>query len=155
MGCDIHVFAERKIGSEYEPVQIDLSQLEHRSYGKFGFLTGTVRNYSAVPPISLPRGLPADVSSVIRSEYERWGLDSHTPSWLSVQELLAFDYDAPMEDRRVTVQIAPQHFDGGGTCQIGMGQKTTYREFLGAYFFRELQELKDAGVDRIVFWFDS
>jgi hypothetical protein len=57
MGTDIRTFAERRIadGTWQEIQGIDF--LSNRVYGMFGFLAN-VRNYSAVPPITQPRGLP-------------------------------------------------------------------------------------------------
>lgn len=139
MGCDIHSHAERQVGGKWEAIP-DLRPFDWRSYGMYGFLAG-VRNYSAVTPLATPRGLPKD--AVV--EDEGW-LGDHSHSWLSVEELTAFDYDQPMEDRRVTRQI---------TAEPGGGEMTTYREFLGPAFFADLEKLKAAGAERIVFGFDS
>lgn len=148
MGCDIHAYAERKTNRGWEPVG-DLSPFDWRSYGLFGFLAG-VRNYSAIPPIAEKRGFPDDAGNEVREEYKSWECDAHSASWLSMTELEAFDYDAPMEDRRVM-----RDGNGGCTCEPGEGEKTTFRAFLGPAFFEELEKLKAAGADRIVFWFDN
>lgn len=81
----------------------------------------------------------------MKSAYERWGCDGHSASWLSLKELLEFDYDQIFEDRR----------NGGYTCEPGKGELTTYKEFLGEGFFEDLEKLKNSGADRIVFWFDN
>ncbi|MHC5536930.1 hypothetical protein ACYOEI_01495 [Singulisphaera rosea] len=96
-----------------------------------------VRNYSAVPPISKPRGFPEDANILVRVEYDE-GLGYHPASWLSVSELLESDYDAPMEDRRIM-----RDGYGGCTCEPGEGQAMSFREFLGQAFFDDLaaQEL--------------
>ena len=114
----------------------------------YGFLAG-VRNYSAIPPISEPRGLPDASPFVDGDEYEN-RLGDHSFSWLSLDELTAFNYDAPLEDRRVT-----RNGDGGRTCDSGEGEMTTYRDFLGPSFFKDLEKLKAAGAERVVFGFDS
>lgn len=44
---------------------------------------------------------------------------------------------------------------GAATAEPGQGKMTTYREFLGEGFFRDLDELKKIGAERIVFGFDS
>jgi hypothetical protein len=69
---------------------------------------------------------------------------------MSLGELLAFNYDASMEDMRVMR-------DGNGdcTCEPGEGQAMTLREFLGKNFFDDLEKLKAVGADRVVFWFDN
>jgi hypothetical protein len=72
-----------------------------------------------------------------------------------VSELLEFDYDTPMEDRRVTRQMPSGILNGGCTCEPGEGEKMTFREFLGPAFFDDLEKLKAEGADRVVFWFDN
>jgi hypothetical protein len=115
----------------------------------YGFLAD-VRNYSAIPPITPQRGLPHDVAGGDDAD-----LGKHSHSWLSLSELLAFDYDAPVEDRRIRVQLAPDFWSGAGTAEPGGGEMTTYRGFLGEEFFADLEKLKAAGAERIVFGFDS
>ena len=85
----------------------------------------------------------------------RYDLGDHSFSWLYMDELNNFNYDAPVEDRRVTKQIAPNMWSGGETCEPGEGRITTYREELGSHFFRHLEILNEIGADRIVFGFDS
>ena len=151
MGCDIHTFAERRtLDGQWETVKF--APFDWRSYAIFGFLAG-VRNYSMVEPISEPRGLPEDFLSWARDEIRNMGY--HTASWLGVQELLDFDYEQIMEDRRCTRQLGPNLWSGGETCDVGEGEKTTYREFLGEGFFTDLNKLKELDADRIVFAFDS
>lgn len=159
MGCDIHAWAERKVGDRYEAVDDagfaeGSRPFDWRSYGMYGFLAG-VRNYSAVPPIADPRGLPEAMSAEVSDDYDVWAGYAHTASWLSVSELAAFDYDRPMEDRRVTRRLASGVISGGCTAEPGGGAMTTYREFLGPQFFMDLAALKAAGAERVVFWFDS
>lgn len=43
-------------------------------------------------PISEPRGLPVDVSAVVRSQSDSYGIDGHSHSFLTVAELLAYDW---------------------------------------------------------------
>ena len=148
MGCDIHMYAEQ-LGRQRWKVMPMKEPFDQRSYGMFGFLAG-VRNYSAVTPISYPRGLPNDVSPEVWDACKEWGGDGHSHSWLTVQELSNFDYNQVMEDRRVTI-----NGNGGCTCEPGKGKKMTYRQFLSQFFFDELQRVKDAGAERVVFWFDN
>ncbi len=154
MGCDIHCFAERRGANGWECVSLDQMPFDCRSYGMFGFLAG-VRNYSAVPPITAPRGFPEDASDEVRKDYEGFGLDAHTPSWLSVDELTAFDYEAEIEDRRCSRMMPAGYISGGETCEPGEGKRMTLREFLGKGFFDDLESLKQAGAERVVFWFDN
>lgn len=148
MGCDIHAYAERKTDSGYEYLPA-VVPFDWRNYGVFGFLAG-VRNYSSVPMIAEPRGFPDDASAEVREQYERWDMDAHTPSWLSMAELLAWDYNAEVEDRRVT-----RNGNGACTCEPGEGERMTWRQFLGDGFMKDIAALRDAGADRVVFWFDN
>ena len=153
MGCDIHAYTERKNDDgQYEVVGDFLS--DGRSYAVFGFLAG-VRNYSEITPISEPRGIPADASPSIKSHHERWSDDAHSASWLSTDELINFDYLAMCEDRRCSVEVAPRMFNGGCTCNAGDGLFQTYKDFLGEWYFSEVQKAIDEGATRIVFWFDN
>lgn len=153
MGCDIHIWAERKTTAGYEAIDgvkfaEGLQPFDWRSYAMYGFLAG-VRNYSAVPPIAEPRGVPADASDEVLDDFEGWDVDAHSSSWLSVEELAAFDYGAMMEDRRVMI-----NGNGGCTAEPGSGEMMTYREFLGDKFMADIERLRECGADRIVFWFD-
>jgi hypothetical protein len=167
MGCDIHLWYERKTSNGWEDVSVPVDEwkagpLDHRSYSTFGFLAD-VRNYSAITPISEPRGWPDDFrhsrANKLQEEDDRWWGSSddnymfdeyHTHAWLSIEELLAYDYDQLVEDRRVT-----RNGNGGVTCDPGEGKQETLREFLGEGFFEDLQTLKECGVERIVFAFDN
>jgi len=150
MGCDIHTQAEKKINGKWE--SLNFSPFHWRSYGMFGFLAN-VRNYSAVPFLSEPRGLPEDIDDQYL-DYDNL-LGEHSFSWLSIEELINFDYDQEFEDRRYTRQVSERFWSGSETCQPGEGSKTTYREFLGENFFEDLKKLQALGAERIVFGFDS
>ncbi len=154
MGCDIHIHAERREDDHWAYIPMEGEPLGSRSYGVFGFLAN-VRNYSAIRPIAMPRGFPEDASECVRAAYASWEGDSHTPSWLTVQELTDYDYDMQIEDRRYTRQEEPGFFNGGATCEAGQGKTLPLREFLGANFFKELERLRASGAERIVFWFDN
>lgn len=152
MGCDIHLYAEKRSPDGAWQVVDAVDALTHRSYGAFAFLAN-VRNYSQITPIAAPRGMPDDASTEAASDFERWSMDAHTPSWLTLDELLAFDYSAICEDRRGMRQIGLNAFDCGTT--LAKGTLQSYRDFLGSWFFDDLGRLKAAGAERIVFWFDN
>lgn len=160
MGCDIHLIAQRRLSQErnvavwaeaanaFEDVEDDF--FDCRSYALFGFLAG-VRNYSAIEPISPPRGIPEDFHDETHRFREQEGYTFyHDRSWLTLQELLDHDYAQVIEDRRVTIGG-----DGGCTSEPGGGKAMPLRDFLGDWYFAELERMKEAGVDRIVFCFDN
>lgn len=59
-----------------------------RHYGLFGLLAG-VRSTVFSPFIS-PRGLPDDLSAGVKAAWKKWALDGHTPSYLTLPELISF-----------------------------------------------------------------
>lgn len=131
MGCDIHTQAEKLVDGKWQVVGAHDEFLSDRNYRVFAFLAN-VRNGEGVDEISEPRGLPKGYVS--DENNEDWYMGDHSYSWLSVQELVDFEYD----------QIAVE------------GQ--TYKQFLSDYgcdFFAQLDRLQMSGADRIVFGFDS
>lgn len=50
-------------------------------------------------PISEPRGLPDDVTPEVRAESDKWGGDGHSHSWLTLAELLAYDWNQTTRHR--------------------------------------------------------
>jgi len=177
MGCDIHAFAEtrqpdgswQKVGevfpldnwaSEYHKKSHSDEFYNVRNYGVFGFLAG-VRNYSAIPPLSDPKGLPVDLSPAVREKTEDWDGDGHSWSWLALGELTTPDYDAQVWDRRYTRQEGPNYWNGAATAletEHELGTRESLRKFLGEHYFKHLDVLKSLGGPedvRIVFWFDN
>lgn len=153
MGADIHSWTEVRehgawVAVPYAPFE------DGRSYRIFGFLAD-VRNYSHSPVIAAPRGLPHDMSDRVREALD-W--DYHSESWLSLRELLTYDYDQVIWDRRVTKQTGPRSWDGAALADEGEGTHLPLRDFLGQRFFDTLAVLARFGEPddvRIVFGFDS
>jgi hypothetical protein len=159
VGCDVHTVAQKrdeqgKWTTFYGEFAEGPAPFDWRQYGLYGWLAG-VRNYSDITPISEPRGLPDDFNlGEWEDESGDW-LGDHSYSWLSVDELLAVDYDQVVEDRGVSQEIRPGLVNGGATCEPGGGEQTTLRDFLGERYFKDLYTLKALGAERIVFGFDS
>lgn len=158
MGCGIHIQAHI-VNADGTYTVVDSVPFSNRSYGMFGFLAD-VRNYSKVPTIAQPRGLPAYLEKDEEyddGEEKPFGYDyghkpvglnpfgSHTRSYLTVQELNEFDYEQTFEDRR----------KDSGSLPAGEGRLTSFREFLGEGFFRDLCAMEALGVTHIVFGFDN
>lgn len=144
MGSDIKWVAQRRVrepvgDKDYDAWQVvdvptlrDDDGLGCRTYGRFAFLCGW-RNYSNIKPIDGMRGAPSDF---YRPIYGSGEFDDRPCSWLSMDELEAFDYSRVLVDERV-----------GGAVM-------TYRKYLGVGWFEGLAECRAAGVDRLVFGFD-
>lgn len=155
MVTDIFSRAECKVGDKWEAIPGLHPFLGWPSYRLFGFLAD-VRNYSAVEPISQPRGLPAGIelpASDSDGLDEAW-LGEHDHSWLLLSELQGIDFDRIVEDRRTSGMVNGLRY-GNLTAPVGEGVKMTLREFLGTEFFDELDRLEKAGAERIVFGFGS
>lgn len=151
MGCDIHTFALRKTGDKWFMVtrDKDLSDeyasgqfLDWRSYGMFAFLTnGVVRNYSEIPKTGrLKFEEDAYIGCMLLSACNADFFGGHTPRILLLSELLNFDYDQLIVDKR--------HKQEGEIIQ-------TWRAFLGQAFFNDLEEMKRKGVTHFAFYFDN
>lgn len=103
MGCDIHMYVEKKHKGKW--INIDYWKLDDyyenkpgdykfeivemygdRNYRLFAVLAD-VRNYSNNKPISEPKGFPDDASWIVKEEYERWIGDGHSHSYLTLSEL--------------------------------------------------------------------
>lgn len=149
MGTYIGGCAERKTDSGWEVVEIHLPWLlDYQCYEYFGWLGG-VRNYAAVSSVAERRGLPADVSKEAEVEYDHC-YDASSPSYVTVEELLAIDYQQLVENRRWD----GTHLRSGTlTCEPGQGETMTLEEYLGPERVAEIRSLPDKGIDRLVFWF--
>ncbi len=100
MGCDIHMWVERKETDGKWHLVPDAKVYNYRSYRLFGFLAGVCGDG---PAIAEPRGWPDDMSDELeqflgfdfegpenydnRDKRLRWPGD-HTPSWLTADEIL-------------------------------------------------------------------
>lgn len=159
MGSYIYAYAEKRHNGQWMPAHRDgvVWENEHparvwdtQSYAMYGWLAD-VRNYSKVPPVIERRGLPVDVSSDIANLSEANWAYGH--SWIGLDELLCFDYNATFEDRRTPNGAGPY----GTTYPEGMGTVKPYREIFAPVFWEDIEKLKalDAPENiRIVFFFD-
>jgi hypothetical protein len=129
MGCDIHAYYETKEKDTWEQSSGELNI--HRSYTLFGLLANVRR---PVEDHFEPRGFPEDASLDVLAEFERWDVDAHTPSYLTLEEL---------KYKRAELLIMP-----GETPLYLVGALTR----LIAFFDQE--DLPDDN-QRIVFWFDN
>lgn len=107
MGCDIHVMTEAKRKDcwgdrwvnvdnwRYNPYhgryegepELDVEEIyRERNYELFSFLAG-VRNYGNNLSLGFDRGFPEDASEQTAALYESWGIDAHTPGYVTLAEL--------------------------------------------------------------------
>jgi hypothetical protein len=159
MGCDIHIYTERKIGNQWhnidnwayneyypeedEPLRVR-QWYDGRDYYLFGLLARGVRNDN---PLGFEaRGLPANVTNIVKQQYEAWGYDAHSASWLTLKELekQAIRNELKRDPSR------PYHTSNG----LDYFAKE-FENFLESILYSfQIEELDRSDV-RIVFWFDN
>jgi hypothetical protein len=110
MGCDIHVYTEKRNDKDHW-VNVDLWRLNEyynpydpeyaysgsqliinscytgRDYTLFSALADVRSGSDDTPVFSQPRGLPDDVSDIVRFESDRYGVDGHSHSYATLAEL--------------------------------------------------------------------
>ncbi|HEX8721148.1 MAG TPA: hypothetical protein VF736_10990 [Pyrinomonadaceae bacterium] len=164
-------------GAEYRPREM----FDDRDYVLFAVLAGVRRSRHTdtdYEPVSEPKGLPEDLSPELRGWAGRFGGDIYCPSWLTLRELLEYNWHGKAALKRAMVDARaahlfadgwgefPPHEDwpegvprGYGTYVAG-GVEVTWIENYGGrldYFLRDvIPKLRAYGAAedvRIVFWF--
>lgn len=105
MGCDIHMFVERREGGRWVTAEHwkedntfciahpEKEIYEGRDYAFFYILTGRVRpGRTNAVPIHPCKGIPADACPEVQRMAEQWKGIGHSHSWLTVAELLHYDW---------------------------------------------------------------
>jgi hypothetical protein len=201
MGYDIHVYVERRItrsdGSqvwisadrwkeneffyEYPDSEIRFTREPvyfGRNYLLFALLAG-VRNYGGIEPFSRPKGLPEDLSTMIRERYERCRNDFHSATWYTLDELESLNWDRPIPTEGYTIKEYAKRYEETGELPGAWCEGTTNqsmvkivmtkpaREWCESFIdsFPKIRELgkrfdwDDKPVDpdsvRLVMWFDN
>lgn len=196
MGCDIHLFTENKriINNKKQWVNIDNWKLNPyykenngdretkyeinpaywgRNYALFSLLAD-VRNYSGNKPISEPKGIPDDVSQIIRSEKDKWGSDGHSHSFLTMKEI--YDYYEKNNSVKFSGLVdsdgvkaiekgdMPNWWCKGSTMTNLVWKEWVQENYVLKNFIKVLEDHfesefyrkeEDAENYRIVFWFDN
>ena len=104
MGTDIHPVVECYRDGSWHLVEADLPR--DRNYWGFAVLAdvrnghgfGGLDTGDPITPIDEPRGLPPDASPELRAALKKnhWLLGDHSISWVTLEELLDYDLDAPV-----------------------------------------------------------
>jgi hypothetical protein len=104
MGTDSHVYVEKfnKETNKWKAIK-KYKELwcSERNYDLFSILANVRNGYGfawtktsdGFVPISLPKGIPDDVSAFVQSEITNWGENGHTHSYLSLKEMKEFDWN--------------------------------------------------------------
>ena len=163
MGCDIHLYTERKFHlrdrdvwfctdylkqNVYHLVDPDEKEYEHisifddRNYELFYMLAG-VRD-GDYEPIDEPRDLPQDVSDYVKAQSDYWGCDGHSHSYYTAKEIFA----------------AKKKFPDSSIKFLAKAIKKKMADEFNIWDFLSKEEKKQrdkafAEDFRIVFWFDN
>lgn len=160
MGCDIHLYVEKRVNGTWEPaddwkpyleanptwtsymtdeeradytdrldINWDDAFYSGRNYDLFAILAGVrngrgfagVQTGEGFNPISPPRGLPADVTAPVKQRSEEWGVDGHSHSWLTLAELMAYDWDQTTVNFGVMPLEAYEKYQTTGTLDMYSG----------------------------------
>lgn len=114
MGCDIHIFTERKRGGKWlltEILDID------RSYALFANLANVRNHDNMAKPICQPKGWPDDISNGGKDIREYWGDDAHSASYLYPSELKshAFTCDGAQFELQRPLRSIADYYDDDDT----------------------------------------
>lgn len=127
MGTDIHPFAECCRDGAWHLVDAEIPR--DRNYWAFAVLADVRNGYGfggfgtgdPITPLDEPRGLPEDLSPELRTALEQrsWLLGDHSISWVTLEELLAYDLDAPVTCRAyVPPEDAARLREGGAPPRV-------------------------------------
>src|SRR5215813_8323405 len=99
MGCDIYGWVEIKAYPDEDNWKraLNIEAVLGRNYAVFGVLFG-VRNSTGIAPLAAGRGLPADTNEAIRADYNEWGANAHSASFVTLAELDAYDWEQEGQD---------------------------------------------------------
>lgn len=133
-----------------------------------------VRNRSKSKPISEPKGLPIDISDIVKKESESWGCDGHSHSFFTLKELYEYyEGNGIVKFSGLVDANGAKEIEAGRMpnwwCQSSSQDDLVYKEWEQEnYIFRQfLEELENhfeseyhrkgenSEEFRIVFWFDN
>jgi hypothetical protein len=191
MGCDIHLFTEKKKGDKW--INIDNWKLNpyydknkddgereyyineaygDRCYSLFAMLAD-VRNESDNIFISVPKGLPTDMSELVKKESENWDGDGHSYSYFTMKELYDFyESNGTVKYSGLVDEDGIKEIEKGnmpkwwcqGSSQPLIYKEWTYKNEVFEEFIKKLEQHfeseyynkeNDSENYRIVFWFDN
>lgn len=94
MGCDIHMHVEYKVGKDKwkahpkhildEDGYCETVSATSRNYELFALLAG-VRAYTQTDCLE-PKGLPTNVSKIIKAASDTWDVDGHSHSYITLKQ---------------------------------------------------------------------
>jgi hypothetical protein len=131
MGCDIHLFVERKHKDKWVMSHEVEGPGSARNYHRFAALAGVRFDGPA------PRGMPADPSESVLYHADEWTGDAHSHGWFSLAEA-------------IPIFVATEVTD---TSEEDRAYAAKWPE---SYYFNILDfDPADMADWRVVFWFDN
>lgn len=135
----------------------------YRNYGLFAILANVRNNYgfACIPmgskynPISLPKGFPEDASKNVAEYHELWGCDAHSATYLTLRELVEFDWDQvvhlygtlhPMDYAEMIFQSLSKPYSYCGSSSYTLVSEDIMKTYLKTTSF--LEELRN----EVQFW---
>lgn len=125
MGCDIHLYVEKKHKDKWVMVHEVRGEGRQRNYRRFASIAG-VRGDGPEP-----KGLPLDVSESVSMHADDWDGDGHSHSWLPMAEAIQAWQQPHFPDDKPVEWPLWHHFE------IDNGDDADLSEY------------------RVVFWFDN
>jgi len=140
MGIYINAFWEIKIDGQWHTYSKPNFKQDYELFAK---MAGVV-NIPGIDPIVPPRGLPEDVSRVVKTEAEAFKKDSFAHSWLTaeeIEELHKFHASLYRKDGKKLFLLNSEEW--GYLCGHGWESFRKYR----VYYPERIEDI------RLVFWF--
>lgn len=135
MGCDIHAHVELKINGQWHHYDQPRIQRDYKLFARMA----NVRNEDGITPISEPRGLPDDITFIVKFDSDHCGSDGHSHSYLTSEEMAELDRECQNSDSYAD-WVTFGYLFGGHYC----------------YYFDYPDERTEGVEDfRLVFWFDN
>jgi len=138
MGCDIHVYLERRWNGQWvgltNPTHHD--HVTDRNYKRFSLLSD-VRSLAEFKGPD-PKGLPDDVSPLCQMFHDDWGQDAHSASWETLQDFVRICLETEHDPEKVFLDPDDQR------------GKDPYHYYFGLF----IDEINIENY-RVVFWFDN
>ena len=132
MGCDIHLHTEVKVDGVWHSYGQPRLERSYRLFEKMAGVRGLVEN-----AISPPKGLPDDISVVVRLHVDDCEGSSHSHSWLGPEEIK----ELSVWLRETNVHWPYNDLEHG---------------WIGYLFSNSWHRFPDVFEDvRLVFWFDN
>lgn len=182
MGADIHIYAEKKITMNYKDTWVyyrSYERISSKMFDSFRLVVGDCKVVEdAIPdPINLwyrvdgrhydffaalagvrglgpePKGLPDDMSFVVKYKADSWGADGHSHSWYYAEDFLPIflEHHTTPEERK---EYAKDILENGSafTMSKALDQYLGIDTYIGEGLNGSLYE---TNAYRFVFWFDN